>query len=133
MNLAGRIGVFIAALMCLYMFANAGRAWISPATFAQTFGAGVSNSSDAVWVQVYAIRAAFIGLLLAGLIVARAWRALFLLSIAAAIMPLGDAWLTYSAGAPPQVFGRHATIAVFLGIASILLAQAMVTGSKDRP
>lgn len=132
MNIAGRIGVGIAALMSLYMLANTARAWGAPEAFSQTFGVIVTDPAGGVWVQVYALRAAFIALLLAGLIAGRAWRALFLLSVAAIIMPVGDAWLTYSAGAPPQIYGRHLAIAALLIVASLLLAQAAATVSKDK-
>jgi hypothetical protein len=122
MNVLGRIGVVLASLMAAYMLFNAYAAWTDPQAFALRSGLPASAPDAGGWVRIYALRAAFIGLLLAGLILARQWRALFLLAVAALIMPLGDAWLTHDAGSPAYI--RHLAIAGVVAISALLLAQA---------
>jgi hypothetical protein len=46
------------------------------------------------------------------------------MALAALLMPLGDAWLTTSAGAGAAVVGRHLVIALFLLVASHFLSRA---------
>jgi predicted small integral membrane protein len=128
MNLAGRFGVALAAGMAVYMMYNAIQAWTDPQAFAMRLGLSAAAAEAEDWVRIYALRAAFIALLLAGLTLARLWRALFLLSVAALVMPLGDAWLTYSAGAPAGTFGRHLAVAAVVALSAILLNQADQTG-----
>lgn len=129
MNLAGRLGVATAAAMAAYMLINATQAWTDPQAFSIRLGLPLTGGDDgAGWVRVYALRAAFIALLLAGLTLARQWRALFLVAIAALIMPLGDAWLTHNAGAAASVYGRHLAIAAFVALSAILLSQAARSG-----
>lgn len=122
MNFWGRAGVVMAVLMGAYMLFNAVSAWTDPLSFAQRLGLAAASPETEGWVRVYALRAAFIGLLLAGLALARQWRALFLLAVAALIMPLGDAWLTYNAGSP--AFARHLVIAAVVAASAALLSQA---------
>jgi hypothetical protein len=127
MNGAGRAGVALAAIMSAYMMFNAVQAWTDPQAFAVRLGLPLTADAGAEWVRIYALRAAFIGLVLAGLTLARQWRALFLLAVAALIMPLGDAWLTYAAGAQASTYGRHLVIAAVIGVSALLLAQAAKT------
>jgi hypothetical protein len=128
MNIAGRIGVALAALMAAYMFFNAVQAWADPAALAARLGLPLAGSDGEAWVRIYALRAAFIALLLAGLTLARQWRALFLLAVAAIVMPLGDAWLTYASGTPAATYGRHLVIAAVIAVSALLLAQAAKRG-----
>lgn len=130
MTIAGRSGVASAAVMAAYMMFNAIQAWTDPNAFAIRLGLPLDASAAEDWVRIYALRAAFIGLLLGGLTLARQWRALFLLSVAALIMPLGDAWLTYAAGAPSATFGRHLAIAAVIVVSALLLGQASKTAGR---
>lgn len=130
MNLLGRVGIALAAAMAAYMAYNAFQAWTDPSAFAVRLGLPLQSSGSGGWVGVYALRAAFIALLLAGLTYARQWRALFLFTVAALIMPLGDAWLTYSSGAGPAVYGRHLMIAAIIALLAALLAQAARTAKE---
>lgn len=124
MNVLGRIGVALAAAMAAYMAFNAVQAWTDPFAFANRLGLLLVGGDSEAWVRIYALRAAFIALALAGLVLARQWRALFLFAVAALIMPLGDAWLTYASGAPAATYARHLAIAAVIGISALLLAQA---------
>jgi Domain of unknown function (DUF4267) len=124
MNLWGRSGVALAVLMAGYMLHNTVQAWSGPVAFADRLGLPVVAAETEAWVRVYALRAAFIALLLGGLVFARQWRALFLFALAALIMPLGDAWLTFNAGAPAATYGRHIALIGVIALAAILLAQA---------
>lgn len=130
MNLAGRIGVALATAMAAYMIFNAVQAWASADAFAVRLGLPLASMEAEGWVRIYALRAAFIALLLAGLVLARQWRALFLFAVAALVMPLGDAWLTYNAGASGPTYVRHIVIAGVVGIMAVLLAQA-AKSAKD--
>ena len=128
MSGSGRLGVGMAAAMAAYMLFNAFAAWTDPFGFAQRLGLPAPTPEAFGWIGVYALRAAFIGLVLAALVLARQWRALFLLATAALIMPLGDAMLTYAAGSPAYL--RHIAIAGVVGLSALLLAQAANTGGK---
>lgn len=122
MSAMGRAGVVLAILMAGYMLFNAGAAWTDPQGFAARLGLTAASPDAQGWVDVYALRAAFIGLLLAGLVLARQWRALFLLAVAALVMPIGDAVLTYQAGSPAYL--RHLVIAGIVAVSAIFLSQA---------
>jgi hypothetical protein len=123
MSAMGRAGVVMAILMAGYMLFNAVTAWTDPQGFAARLGLAATSPDSFGWVGVYALRAAFIGLLLAALVLARQWRALFLVAVAALIMPMGDAVLTYSVGSPAYV--RHLVIAGIVGLSAALLSQAV--------
>jgi hypothetical protein len=123
MNIFGRFGVGLAAAMAAYMLFNAFSAWTDPQGFATRLGLVVTSSDALGWVGIYALRAAFIGLLLGALVLARQWRALFLLAIAALVMPLGDALLTYAAGSPAYL--RHLAIAGIVALSALLLSRAV--------
>jgi hypothetical protein len=124
MNIWGRLGVAMAVAMAAYMIFNAISAWSGPFAFADRLGLPIATSEGEGWVRVYALRAAFIGLLLGGLVLARQWRALFLLAVAAVVMPLGDALLTYDARAPTATVGRHIALIGVIALSAVLLAQA---------
>jgi hypothetical protein len=124
MNVAGRLGVALVVLMAIYMAFNTFQAWGAPVAFADRLGLPITGAESEGWVRVYALRAAFIALLLGGLVLARQWRALSLFAFAALIMPLGDAWLTYNTGAPIAIFGRHIALIGVIALAAFLLSQA---------
>jgi hypothetical protein len=110
--------------MAAYMMFNAVQAWTDPQIFAVRLGLPLASPAGDDWVRIYALRAAFIALALAALLLARQWRALSLFGLAAVAMPLGDAWLTYVAGAGAATVGRHVLIAAFVAVAAVLLDQA---------
>lgn len=117
-------GFWMAALMSGLQGLNAVRVAADPTGFATYMGVPIAAAQQAAWVQIYGLRAAFIALLVAALLARRDFAALRWTALAALVMPLGDAWIAFSAGAPPSITGRHLAIAVFLGIASVVLARA---------
>lgn len=120
------LAVAIAALQGL----NAVRTLIDPQGFASYMGLPADQLNALGWVQVYGLRAGFIALLTAVLLARSDFAALRWMALAGLVMPLGDAWLTASAGAAPSTVGRHLAIAVFLLVASHFLGRA---AGKQRP
>jgi hypothetical protein len=116
-------GPWMVAAGAALMLANALRAFISPEQFAAYLGLPLVNAADTGLVHVYALRALFIGVLAAALLLARQSRALSLFAVAAVVMPVGDAWLTFQARAPAATIGRHIGIALFLLTAAALLRR----------
>ena len=76
---------------------------------------------DAALIYIYALRALFIALLVAALLVTKQRRALALLSACAVVMPVGDALLTSAAGAPTATVLRHTAIAIYLLVTAFAL------------
>ena len=107
--------------MGLYMLVNAARATLDPAGFAAYMGLPLTDPANHAFVQVYALRAAFLGICALGLVWLREIRALFIFAIVATLMPIGDAILTASASAPPLTVTRHAATAIILALTAYLL------------
>jgi hypothetical protein len=103
---------------------NAVRTLADPSGFALYMGLPIESERLANWVQVYGLRAAFIAILTAVLLARKDFAALRWTALAAVIMPLGDAWLTYNASAPAAVVGRHLIITAFLIAAVFFLTRA---------
>jgi hypothetical protein len=114
-------GVWIATLGGLLMAVNALRSLTAPVPFATYLGLPLVHDGDADMVRVYGLRALFIGLAVAALLVMRDTPALAALMFAAVVMPIGDAILTAKAKAPKATVIRHAVIAILLLVAGILL------------
>jgi hypothetical protein len=87
-------------------------------------GLPIDQLSALGWVQVYGLRAGFIAVLTAVLLARSDFAALRWMALAALLMPLGDAYLAFRAGASPPIVGRHLAIAVFLLVASYFLGRA---------
>lgn len=103
------------------MAINAVRASLDASAFASYLGLPLVDAADAGLLHIYALRALFIALLIGALLLARQRTALALLAATAVIMPLGDAYLTSSAGASSLIVGRHLAIAIFLVITATIL------------
>ena len=116
------LGGWMAAAGGGLMLVNAGRAFADPAGFAVYLGLPLAAAGDAALIQIYGLRALFIGLLVGGLIAAGQRRALFLLALAAVVMPVGDALLARHAGASGTIVARHCVIALFLLLTALALA-----------
>lgn len=123
-RLAGTIMVGLGGLL---MAANAVRATIDASAFATYLGLPLADPADAGLLHIYALRALFISLLVGALLMARQRRALALLAATAVVMPLGDAYLTSTAGAAASTVGRHLAIAVFLMVTAFLLWRSRET------
>lgn len=117
-------GFWLAAAIALLQAINAVRTLIDPQGFATYMGLPVDQLSALGWVQVYGLRAAFIALLTAVLLARSDFSALRWMALAALLLPLGDAWLTTSAGAGTPIVARHLAIALFLLVAAHFLRRA---------
>ena len=121
-------GFWLALLIAALQAVNAVRTVLDPQGFATYMGLPVDQYGALGWVQVYGLRAGFIAVLTAVLLARSDFAALRWMAIAALVMPLGDAWLTASAGAATPIVARHLAIAVFLLVAAVFLAR----GAKAR-
>jgi len=117
-------GFWLAVPLAVLQAVNVVRALSDPSGFADYFGAPVGEPGALAWVQVYALRTAFITGLVSVFLLRRDLRALFWTAAIATIMPLGDAWIAFSAGAPQDTLLRHLLIGVYVVITCIALALA---------
>lgn len=120
----GAIAIALAGAIALLQGVNAVRAFAAPAGFADYMGLPLATPQDAGFVLVYGLRAAFIALAVAALLVTRNFTALTWVAVAAIVMPIGDAVLTARAGAPTAIVARHVAIAVFLCVTAVVLHLA---------
>ncbi|MBY0344998.1 MAG: DUF4267 domain-containing protein [Sphingomonadales bacterium] len=116
-------GSWLAAAIAALQGLNAVRTVLDPQGFATYMGLPVDQLSALGWVQVYGLRAGFIAVLTAVLLARSDFAALRWMALAALLMPLGDAYLAFSAGAGPPIVGRHLAIAVFLLVAALFLGR----------
>lgn len=117
-------GFWLAVAIAALQAVNAVRTALDPQGFATYMGLPVDQLSAFGWVQVYGLRAGFIALLTTILLARGDFAALRWMALAGLAMPLGDAWLTASAGAAPSIVGRHLAIALFLLLAWYFLGRA---------
>jgi hypothetical protein len=116
------VGLVMSGVMAAFMALNAVRAAAAPANFARYMGLPL-DTAPAGFVHVYAARTVFLALLPAVLLLRRDAHALSVVAGCAVVIPVGDAWLTWRAGASAATVSRHVVIAFFLVIATLLLAQ----------
>lgn len=126
---SARIGLGLAALIAALQLVNVARVMADPAGFAAYMGAPL-GAGDEAWVQIYALRAAFIGLLVGALVLRRDVAALKWTALAALVMPLGDAWIAGRAGADAAIVGRHLATAAYVAI--VFAALALGSRASDR-
>ena len=89
-----RVSTALIALMGVYMLVNTVRAFADPAGFAAYMGLPLTDPANHAFVQVYALRALFLGLCALALLFRRDTRALAVFALVAIVMPVGDALLT---------------------------------------
>lgn len=115
------LGAWLAVALAGLMIVNTVRAFVEPVAFAAYMGLPLADAGNAGFVEIYGLRAAFLGLFALVLL----WRtdmfALGAFAAVAVLMPLGDAYLAAQAGAPLAIVGRH------LFSAAILILMAVVT------
>ena len=116
-----RVSTALIALMGVYMLVNTVRAFADPAGFAAYMGLPLTDPANHAFVQVYALRALFLGLCALALLFRRDTRALAVFALVAIVMPVGDALLTASYGAPITTIARHAATAIVLAVTAFLL------------
>lgn len=115
------VGGWMVALGGLLMVVNSVRAFNDPAAFATYLGLPLASPDDAALIHIYALRATFIAMLVAALLVTRQRQALAYFSACAVVMPIGDALLTSAAGAPLSTVLRHVAIAIYLLVTAFAL------------
>ena len=120
---------WLVALMGVFMLANTVRALADPAGFAAYMGLPLTDPANHAFVQVYALRALFLGLCALGLLWRGETRALALFAFAVIVMPVGDAILTASNGAAPLIVARHGATAIVLAVTAALLFNRVAKGS----
>ncbi len=116
----------MSTLIAVFMAVNTARAFLDPIGFSAYLGLPIAPGEPIGFVHVYALRAAFLGLFTAILIVRRDLGALKWYALAAMIMPIGDAALVYGAGGPLDKVARHLAIALYLLITFALLHRTHV-------
>lgn len=114
---------WLVLLLGLFMLLNTARAFADPTGFAVYMGLPLTDPANGGFVQVYALRAAFLGLFALALLWLGNTRALALFATVAIVMPVGDAILTASHHASPLIVARHAATAIVLAITAALLAN----------
>jgi hypothetical protein len=112
-------GFWLAALAGLLMYVNAVRTLIDPVDFSKYMGLPVEDAAGRAWVQVYGLRALFIGLLVTYFLVRLDAGSLQWLTAFAVSMALGDAALVRRAGGTTTP--RHLVIAAVLVAATVAL------------
>ena len=115
------VGVWMVAVLALSMAINTYRAFADPVGFATYLGLPLVEPKDIGMVHIYGLRAAFLGLFAVILIVRGDVETLKLFALAALVMPIGDALLTYNAGAPAATVVRHVGYVVFLALTAFML------------
>jgi hypothetical protein len=120
-------GFWLAALAGLLMYVNAIRTLINPVAFSKYMGLPVENAAGTAWVQVYGLRALFIGLLVTYFLVRLDAGSLQWLTAFAVCMALGDAALVRRAGGTTT--SRHLVIAAVLVAATVALHRWSVAAS----
>lgn len=125
-----RPSTWLAILLGVYQVVNAMRAGADPDGFARYMGLPLTDPANDAFVQVYALRTAFIGICILALVARRNIAALFVFSIVAVLMPIGDAVLTAMNQAPALTVARHGAAAILVALTSWLLANRLNEGKQ---
>ncbi len=96
-------------------------AYLDPAAFAVLRGTDLWAENDADWVQIYASRTAFIGLIILLMLLLKHYRLLMFAALFGLVMPLTDAWLAYASQAASGVIIKHLLTAAYLLVTGVLL------------
>ena len=125
------IGAWLALVLAGLMVVNTVRAFTAPVEFAAYMGLPLADHANVGFVQIYGLRAAFLGLFALVLL----WRAdMFALAAFAAVavvMPIGDALLTIQAGAPVAVIARHLFSVLFLIATAVLVRRWALANAQS--
>ncbi len=122
------VGAWLVVPMVGLMLINFGRTLADPVGFAVYLGLPLLNVADFRWVQVYGLRALFIGLFAAYLLWRRQTMALKWFAWLAMIMAVGDAWLVWQAGGAQAIIVRHCLTALYLLVAGTVLHRSFRKG-----
>ena len=119
-------GAWMALPLAGFQLLNVARGFADPVGFAGYFGLAGSAGPGLGFVQVYALRALFLGLFPLLLLWRRDLRTLSWLALVAVVMPLGDAALVAAAQGPGATVARHLVIAAYLVLTGAMLRRAAV-------
>jgi hypothetical protein len=114
MKLWQSAGFWLALALALSQGANALRVLLGPIAYAEYMGLPLTAAADTAWVQVYALRALFLGSFAGFLLATARYRVLASMALIAVPMPVGDFWLVWQAGGANATLARHAVIAAAL-------------------
>lgn len=123
------IGFWCAIIMGAAQAISAARAFIDPVGFSSYMGLP-TDANGTGFVTVYALRTTLIAALAFYLAITRRFSALGVIAVVALILPLGDAWLSSSAGADKAIVFRHLGIAVFLAFTAAMLLRDSNRGTN---
>jgi hypothetical protein len=113
-NILKRVGVALVFLMALLQAVYAIYAYLDPQAFALLRGTELFVSEDADWVNIYASRTLFVGLIIGYLLIIREYKILVWASLFGTVMPATDAFLAYRAGAENVIVYKHVATIVYL-------------------
>ncbi|MEO8154368.1 MAG: DUF4267 domain-containing protein [Rhizobacter sp.] len=112
-------GFWLAVAMVLLMLVNFVRTLRDPTGFSAYMGLPIKDAGDLAWVQVYGLRALFIGLVAAFFLIKVDPASLKWVTALAIVMALGDAWLVSRTG--NSAVTRHLTTAGVLMLGTYAL------------
>ena len=120
-------GLWITGILLVYMIFSSVQAANNPESFAASFGLPLGNEGGGAFVQVYAIRAFFLGVLGLTFLVRKKYASLATVILVAIIMPIGDFFLVAQHGADITIIARHGAIACILLLTWYLLQRWLRT------
>lgn len=123
-NATRSIGFWMALTMGLFQGIAAVRAVADPVAFSNYMGLPIETAEQTGFVLVYALRTAFIACLVVAFCVRRQLEPLMWMALLAVALPVGDALLAGSSGAPAATIARHLAIAVFVLVTFFLLRRS---------
>jgi hypothetical protein len=114
------IGFWLCAAIVLLLARNVFASVNDPAGFAAYLGLPLAPA-DAGWTSIYALRTGFIAGLVLVLMLRGDFAGLTWVAAIGVLLPLGDAALTYQAGAGQATVARHLAIAAYLLVTAAIL------------
>jgi Domain of unknown function (DUF4267) len=121
-------GSWLVVPMVVLMLVNFGRTLLDPIGFAAYLGLPLQNVADFRLIQLYGLRALFIGLFASYLLWREKATELKWFAWLAIVMPVGDAWLVWQAGGAQAIIVRHCLTAVYLLVAGTVLHRSFRKG-----
>jgi uncharacterized membrane protein YfcA len=121
-------GSWLVVPMAVLMLVNFGRTLLDPIGFAAYLGLPLQNVADFCLIQLYGLRALFIGLFASYLLWREKATELKWFAWLAIVMPVGDACLVWQAGGTQAIIVRHCLTAVYLLVAGTVLHRSFRKG-----
>jgi Domain of unknown function (DUF4267) len=121
-------GSWMVVPMVVLMLLNFGRTLLDPIGFAAYLGLPLQNVADFGLIQVYGLRALFIGLFASYLLWREKTTELKWFAWLAIVMPVGDACLVWQAGGTQAIIFRHCLTAAYLLVVGVVLHRSLRKG-----